>query len=100
VLRRGVGARALLLAAGALLAVVVPILSVAIPAENRGGFGTDYPVDRIAVHWVTAAALVLIAFALARTLAAARRSVSRARERPVAVPAGEPAAAAVPGPAP
>jgi hypothetical protein len=90
----------LLLAAGALLVVVVPILSVAIPVQNHGGFATNYPVDRIAVHWVTAAALVLIGFALARTLVAARNPVSTARARRVAARAARPADAAEPAPAP
>jgi hypothetical protein len=98
VLRRGIGARALLLAGSSLLVVAVPILTLAIPARDHGGFGTEYPVERIAVHWVTAAALVLILFALARTLAVARPSTARAR--PPAARAGAPADAAEPAPAP
>ncbi len=72
ILWRGIPARPLALAAGALLVVAVPILTVAIPVENRGGFNPSYAGDRVAVHWVTVAAVVLLLFALARELAGAR----------------------------
>jgi hypothetical protein len=73
VLRYGVGPRPLVAAAGALLLVAVPVLTLLVGAENRGGYNPEYPVDRIAVHWVTVAAVVLLVFALARVLSTATR---------------------------
>jgi hypothetical protein len=93
ILRRGTGARPLVLAAAGLLLVAVPVLTLAIGVEDRGGFNSNYAVERIAVHWVTAAALVLLVLALARTL-------STARVRRPAARADAPADAAVPAPAP
>jgi hypothetical protein len=72
ILWRGVGTRPLALAAGALLVVVVPVLTVAIPVRDRGGFNPSYAGDRVAVHWAAAAAVALLLFALARRLASAR----------------------------
>jgi len=72
ILWRGVGARALVLAAGALLGVVVPVLYLVLAPEDRGGFNFNYAADLIAAHWVGVAALVLVIVALARTLATAR----------------------------
>ncbi|MBX5442867.1 MAG: hypothetical protein IRZ32_15245, partial [Solirubrobacteraceae bacterium] len=77
VLWRGIGARALALAAGGLLAVVVPVLYLAIPVEDKGGFNTSAPMDRIAAHWVAVAAIVLLALALYRTLAGAKAERAR-----------------------
>ena len=73
VLWRGIGARQLALAAGALLAVVVPVLYLAVPVRDPGGFNTNLAVERIAAHWVGVAAVVLLGAALLRTLVAARR---------------------------
>jgi hypothetical protein len=81
VLWRGIGVRALVAAAGALLLVAVPVLSLAIGAENRGGYNPEYAQDRIAIHWVAVAAVVLLILALARVLGAARRRRSRAGPR-------------------
>jgi hypothetical protein len=72
ILWRGIGTRPLALAAGALLVVVVPVLTVLIPVRDRGGFNPSYAGDRVAVHWVAVAAVVLLLFALARRLASAR----------------------------
>jgi arabinofuranan 3-O-arabinosyltransferase len=72
ILWRGIGTRALIAAAGALLVVVVPLLSLAIPVRNPGGFNFEYAHERIAVHWVAVAAVVLLVLALARTLSTAR----------------------------
>jgi membrane protease YdiL (CAAX protease family) len=83
VLRRGTGARALASAAGALLVVVVPVLTLAIPVRNRGGYNPEYAQSRIAVHWVAVAAVVLLILALARELGAARRRRSPARRPPL-----------------
>ena len=72
VLVRGIPIRTLFTAAAGLLLVVVPVLTVAIPARDRGGYNPEYPVERIAVHWVTVAAVVLLILALARWLSTAR----------------------------
>ncbi len=81
ILWRGIGTRALIAAAAALLLVVVPLLTLAIPVRDPGGYNFEYAQDRIAVHWVVVTAVVLLVLALARTLstatgrgAAARRS--------------------------
>jgi hypothetical protein len=69
----GIGVRRLILLAGALLAVAVPVLYLALLPNDEGGFSFfTYPVDLIAPHWVGVAAVVLLIVALARTLAAAR----------------------------
>jgi hypothetical protein len=72
ILWRGIGTRQLALAAGALLVVVVPVLTLAIPVRDRGGFNPSYAGDRVAVHWAAAAAVVLLLFALVRRLASVR----------------------------
>jgi arabinofuranan 3-O-arabinosyltransferase len=72
VLWRGIGTRALIAAAAALLIVVVPVLTLAIPVRDAGGYNFEYAQDRIAVHWVVVAAVVLLVLALARTLSTAR----------------------------
>ncbi len=78
VLWRGVGVRALVTAASALLLVAVPVLTLAIGVEDRGGYNPEYAQVRIAVHWVAVAAVILLALALARVLGAARRRRSPA----------------------
>jgi arabinofuranan 3-O-arabinosyltransferase len=78
VLWRGVGVQALVAAAGALLLVAVPILTLAIGVEDRGGYNPEYAQVRIAVHWVAVAAVILLVLALARVLDAARRRRSPA----------------------
>ena len=93
VLWRGIGARQLALAGGAILAIAVPILTLLIRPENRGGYNPEYPVDRIAVHWVAVAGVTLLMLALARELSRARARRGRARAAP-------PSAAAPPPPAP
>jgi hypothetical protein len=70
--------RSLVAAAGALLLVAVPVLTLAIGVEDRGGYNPEYAQVRIAVHWVTAAAVILLVLALARVLGAARRPRSPA----------------------
>lgn len=77
VLWRGIGARQLALAAGGLLAIVVPILYLAVPVEDQGGFNTSAPMDRIAAHWVAVAAIVLLMLALYRALAGAKAERAR-----------------------
>jgi hypothetical protein len=73
VLWRGIGVRALVSAAGALLVVAVPVLTLAVGVEDRGGYNPEYAQVRIAAHWAAAAAVVLLMLALARVLDAARR---------------------------
>jgi hypothetical protein len=73
VLWRGVGVRHLMYAAGALLLVAIPLLSLAIGVEDRGGYNPEYAQVRIAAHWVAVAAVILLMLALARVLGAARR---------------------------
>jgi arabinofuranan 3-O-arabinosyltransferase len=82
---RGAGARLLLLAAGGLLTIVVPLVYLVFLPRDRGGYNTDYAVDVLGAHWVTAAALVLLGLALWRML-------SRATA-PSGARAAEPAAA-------
>ncbi|MEA2435596.1 MAG: arabinofuranan 3-O-arabinosyltransferase, partial [Thermoleophilaceae bacterium] len=82
VLWRGMSPRTMILIAGALLAIVVPALYVIFPATDRGGYDPAYPVERLGAHWVTVAAVVLLVFALARTLStASRRHGARAGAR-------------------
>jgi hypothetical protein len=69
ILRHGLGPRRLSLAAGALLGVAVPILYFAVPTKDKGGYGTNVPIERIAAHWVAVAAVVLLLIALWREIA-------------------------------
>jgi hypothetical protein len=74
ILWRGIGARQLALAGGALLLTVVPILYLAVPVDDPGGYNTNLAVERIAAHWVGVAAIFLLGAALARQLRGARRA--------------------------
>jgi hypothetical protein len=78
ILWRGWSPRALILAAGGLLVLVVPALYLLFPGEDRGGYDTEFAVDHLGAHWVTVAAVTLLLVALARTLSTAIRA-SRAR---------------------
>jgi arabinofuranan 3-O-arabinosyltransferase len=86
ILWRGVGTRPLIAAAAALLLVAVPLLTVAGPVRDPGGYNFEYAQDRIAVHWVAVAAVSLLVLALARTLSTARprHAAGRADERAAA----------------
>jgi hypothetical protein len=64
ILWRGWSPRALILAAGGLLTIVVPILYVLFPGTDRGGYDTEYAVQHLGAHWVTVAAVVLLVVAL------------------------------------
>jgi hypothetical protein len=68
ILWRALPTTALLATAGALLAIAVPVLTLTIPVDDRGGYDPDYAGERIAVHWVAAAAVALLIFTLARVL--------------------------------
>jgi hypothetical protein len=72
VARYGVGARALVLAAAGLLGVAVPAAYLLFLPADRGGFAPRYASDLIGAHWLAIAALVLLAFALARMLSGRR----------------------------
>jgi len=72
---RGIGARTLTLAAAGLLVLVVPAIYLSEPFRNLGGFDSNYAIDLIWAHWAAVAAVVLLAVALVRTLAAARAAV-------------------------
>ncbi len=89
VLYRGVTAEQLALAGGAVLAVAVPVLTLIIRPEDRGGYNPEYAIDRIAVHWVTVAGIALFVLAL-----------SRATGRPARGRAAPPTDDAPPRPAP
>ena len=93
VLWRGVTSRELALAGGAILALAVPVLTVLVQPENRGGYNPEYAQERIAVHWVAVAGITLLILALARELNTARGRRDRGRSAP-------PSAAAPPPPAP
>jgi hypothetical protein len=67
VLWRGIGARALALAAGALLLLEPAIYLVFLPESKGGGFNFSYPVDLIGAHWAAVAAVVLLGLSLWRT---------------------------------
>ncbi|MGH2948568.1 MAG: hypothetical protein ACRDPC_20310, partial [Solirubrobacteraceae bacterium] len=67
VLWRGVGPGRLVAGAAALLLVVVPVLTLAVPVPNRGGYNPEYALERLPVHWVTVAAFLLLLLALARS---------------------------------
>ena len=60
VLWRGIGAKPLALAGGAVLGLALPLLYVVAPPENRGGFNPEYSIDRIAAHWVAVAGVTLM----------------------------------------
>ena len=69
---RGVPARTLALWAGGLLGLAVPLVYVLFLPDDRGGFNSRYSLDLSGAHWVTLAALLLLALALWRTLASWR----------------------------
>lgn len=76
ILWRGIGARTLTLLAGALLAIVVPLLYVVHPGNAAGGNHYGYATQHMAAHWVGVAAIGLLIAALWRTLSAAARARS------------------------
>jgi hypothetical protein len=74
VLWRGIGARGLTLAAGGLLAGVVPILYLVHTGGERGGNHFGYAMAHLGAHYVGVAALGLLMAALWRSLRTARPS--------------------------
>jgi arabinofuranan 3-O-arabinosyltransferase len=89
ILWRGAGAKHLALAGGAVLGIAVPVLTIVIRPEDRGGYNPEYSIDRVAVHWVAVAGVALFILAL-----------SRAMGRPAPAPAAPPTSDAPPRPAP
>ena len=70
---RGASITVLVATAGALLAVVVPVLYLAFPPDDLGGHNSSYATEALGAHWVSVAALVLLALALWRMLAGRTR---------------------------
>ncbi len=85
ILWRGYGPRLLVPVAAALLGIVVPLLYVITSPENHGGFNFLYSVQLIWAHWVGVGAILLLAMACWRMLAAQRSQ----RRRPEPEPAGD-----------
>jgi hypothetical protein len=72
VLWRGVGARAATVTAAALLGIVVPVLYVVHPGDERGGNHFGYAMAHLGAHYVAVAALGLLMLALWRSLQSQR----------------------------
>jgi hypothetical protein len=96
ILWRGVGARALTLAAAALIGVAVPLLYLIASPTDRGGYNFEYSLETIDAHWVTEGALVLLMVACWRTIADARGEAVSSPTAPQAAPARPEAATARP----
>ncbi|MET0205744.1 MAG: alpha-(1-_3)-arabinofuranosyltransferase family protein [Thermoleophilaceae bacterium] len=85
---RGVSIKILSLSAAAMTGLVVPALYLILMPEDLGGFNSEYAVDLISAHWVTVAAFVMLALALAAALSTARaRNGDRAPAQPDATAA-------------
>jgi arabinofuranan 3-O-arabinosyltransferase len=63
-------------AAGVLLVIAVPLYYELSPGTDAGGYDPAYPLEHATAHWMTAAAVVLLTFALAVELIHARRQRS------------------------
>jgi hypothetical protein len=72
ILWRGVPTRTLLAAAGSLLVGAVPLVYLAFPGHDQGGYDTGFPNQHLAAHWLTVAAITLLGLVLARELRGAR----------------------------
>jgi hypothetical protein len=84
IVRFGIRPGMLAAAAGGLLAIVVPVVYLLFPAEDRGGYNPGYAGEHIGAHWVGVAAYALLLVALIQTLSTARRR----RGSPAAAGAG------------
>jgi hypothetical protein len=71
---RGASVSTLIAVAGGLLAVVVPALYVVFPPDDLGGQNSSFAAEALGAHWVSVAALVLLALALWRLIAARPRA--------------------------
>jgi arabinofuranan 3-O-arabinosyltransferase len=67
ILWRGIGARALTLAATGLLAVVVPIVYLAHTGSQSGGNHFGYAMAHLGAHYIGVAALGMLTLALWRS---------------------------------
>jgi hypothetical protein len=65
---RGVGPAPLAVAAGALVAGVLPAIYLLFPPDDAGGFNSELAADLTGAHWVAVAAWVLLALALSRAI--------------------------------
>ena len=97
VARYGIGARPLALGAAGLLGIAVPAAYLIFLPTDRGGYAPRYASDLVGAHWLATAALVLLAFALARMLSgprepAAARPARASRDPAPAAPGRERAA--------
>ncbi|MGH2915460.1 MAG: alpha-(1-_3)-arabinofuranosyltransferase domain-containing protein [Solirubrobacteraceae bacterium] len=72
ILWRGLPIRALLLAAGGLLVIVVPAIYLLFPGLDQGGYDFGYAAQHLGAHWITVAAFALLALVVARDLVAMR----------------------------
>ena len=71
VLWRGIGPRILIVGGAVLLGVVIPLLYLVIGPADEGGFAFGYSNSLLLAHWVAITAVVLLALASWRMLAAA-----------------------------
>ncbi len=72
-----------------ILAIAVPVLTLIIRPEDRGGYNPEYAIDRIAVHWVAVAGITLMILALSRAMARPGRALAApptAAARPARAP--------------
>lgn len=83
---KAVSDRALTAAAAGLMLVAVPLTYVivqVVQGTTTSGNSTDYANDRLAAHWMTLTAIVLLAVIMKRTLSTARgRGADRSASRP------------------
>jgi arabinofuranan 3-O-arabinosyltransferase len=89
VLWRGVPARTLALAAGAVLLVALPVLHLAVDLPDEG-FDTNYAAARIAEHWLAVGAVWALGMALWRTLSVRAERLNTATDRAAAAPRSAP----------
>ena len=83
---RGWRAGPLSLAAGLLLGVAVPLVTLAAMPADLGGFNSEYVLDLLAAHWLALGAFGALALAAWRALSTA----SGANRDPAAAPAEAP----------
>jgi hypothetical protein len=75
ILWRGVRARTLIAAAGALLVIIVPLVYLVFPGLDEGGYDNGYVSQHLGAHWIVVLALFLLIVALWRELPSYHRSV-------------------------
>jgi len=82
VLWRGTQPRILIMGGAVLLGVVIPLLYLVIGPADEGGFAFGYSNSLLLAHWVAITAVVLLALASWRMLAAARGRRDDPRQPP------------------